>query len=127
MVGAEARPRSASEPTVAGRCRIFCRPVSRGHLEPESFSGVSKLTDRNDIGVGSQAQLALVLCGRNVDYILDHVAEPYLVFELLKKIGGDAMACVNDVVAVTRIKNAGVTLLQHFLDCLAKTHHASLR
>ncbi|MFK0166975.1 LysR family transcriptional regulator [Rhizobium sp. NPDC090279] len=96
---------------------------NRGHLEPENFLGPMASQQEGDIGLGAQAQLALVLSGRDIGFIPVHIAEAYVGSGRLRYIGTDAFgASENDVVAVTRRKNQGVKMIDLFLRQLAKAH-----
>ncbi|TIP30741.1 MAG: LysR family transcriptional regulator [Mesorhizobium sp.] len=95
---------------------------SRGHLEPENFAGTLKFDNAEDVGLGAQAHLALVLSGRDIGYIPSHVAAPYLTSGELKQLGGDDVSSVNDVVAIVRSKNADFKLIQHFVQLLEAAH-----
>lgn len=62
------------------------RYCSRGHLEfvHPDWTHVNEAT--SDIGLGVDAQLALVLSGRNLGYLPEHVAEPYVTRGLLRPV-----------------------------------------
>ncbi|CCV16476.1 LysR family transcriptional regulator [Mesorhizobium sp. STM 4661] len=93
---------------------------SRGHLEPENFAGTLKAGDTEDIGLGAQAQLALILSGRNVGYVPDYIAAPYVVSGKLKQIG--EVSSENDVVAAVRSKNSGLKPIEQLVRVLERVH-----
>ncbi|MBA8910548.1 LysR family transcriptional regulator [Aminobacter ciceronei] len=96
---------------------------SRGHLEPDNFLGALATGYEGDIGLGAQAQLALVLSGRNIGYIPEHVAAPYVTSGEMRYIGQEEQARrTNGVVAVTRTKNQDVKMIDLFVRQLAKSH-----
>lgn len=96
---------------------------SRGHLEPDNFLGALATGYEGDIGLGAQAQLALVLSGRNIGYIPEHVAAPYVASGEMRYIGQEGQDTrTNGVVAVTRTKNQDVKMIDLFVRQLSKSH-----
>jgi len=96
---------------------------SRGHLEPGNFLGALASGYDGDIGLGAQAQLALVLSGRNIGYIPEHVAARYVASGEMRYIGPEGQdARTSAVVAVTRTKNQDVKMIDLFVRQLTKSH-----
>jgi DNA-binding transcriptional LysR family regulator len=96
---------------------------SRGHLEPDNFLGALASSHDGDIGLGAQAQLALVLSGRNIGFIPEHVAAPHIAAGHMRYMDNDGHGkSTNEVVAVTRTKNHDVKMIDLFLRQLAKSH-----
>ncbi|MCK1710425.1 MULTISPECIES: LysR family transcriptional regulator [unclassified Bradyrhizobium] len=99
---------------------------SRGHLEPDGFAPVGHFSDTGDVGLGAQAHLALVLSGRNVGFVPDHVAKPYVERRVLRCVRPDLTRVEDDVVAVSRVKYQGLAMIVRLLEHLAEAHGRSL-
>ncbi|MCK0198878.1 LysR family transcriptional regulator [Ancylobacter sp. 6x-1] len=95
---------------------------NRGHLEyyhPErSRHGVTC----GDIGLGIQAQLALILSGRNIGYVLDQTAQPLIAGGMLRPLKPDEVRIVNPVTAMMGPGAADFKLARRFVDCLVDVH-----
>jgi DNA-binding transcriptional LysR family regulator len=89
---------------------------NRGHLERV------RPANRGDIGHGAHARLALVLSGRNVGHVPDHVARPYIETGHLRGIRPDITCRIDPIMAVTRSSVSEFKLAQRFLDSLIETH-----
>lgn len=99
--------------------------ANRGHFEPEDF-GAEGLSRTGDIGLGAQAHLALVLSGRNIGLIPEHVAMPYLESGALRRIRPETVLSDDEVAAVFRVKDRSVTMIHQFLECLSAAHGISM-
>ncbi|WP_428029469.1 LysR family transcriptional regulator [Ancylobacter sp.] len=91
---------------------------NRGHLEyyhPERAR-------RGDIGLGIQSQLALILSGRNIGYVLDHTAQPLFDGGSLRALRPDLVRIVNPITAMMGPAAADFKLARHFVDCLIDVH-----
>lgn len=91
---------------------------NRGHLEyyhPERARS-------GDIGLGIQSQLALILSGRNIGYVLDHTAEPLIAAGSLRALRPDLVRIVNPVTALMGPASADFKLARQFVDCLIDVH-----
>ncbi|MDI5930014.1 LysR family transcriptional regulator [Rhizobium leguminosarum] len=75
------------------------RYSNRGHLEGATSSRLYD-ADSGDIGHGSQAHLALVTSGRDLGYLPEHVAQPYLAAGLIRMLRPDLTSQKNPVTAV---------------------------
>lgn len=97
----------------------FC---NRGHLE-----GILPNPDMHnfgtpgDIGQGAHAKLALVLSGRNIGYVLEHVARPHIQAGSLRIIKPE-LTYRTPVNAVTKLNSANFKLAQRFVDSLIDIH-----
>lgn len=99
--------------------------ANRGHLEPDAF-GVEGLSRTGDIGLGAQPHLALVLSGRNIGFIPDHVARPYVETGDLRLVRPEATVVEDEVAAIFRAKDRNVAMISRFLESLAVSHHKSM-
>lgn len=98
---------------------LYC---NRGHLEPYHPERAREESTRGDIGHGAQAQLALVLSGRNVGYVLDHMAQPYVDSGRLRRLRPDLVRLVNPIGAMVGPGAADFRLANRFVDCLVDVH-----
>ena len=90
----------------------------RGHLEYFHPDASGEFPNRGDIGHGAHAHLALILSGRNVGYLPDHIAEPYSRVGTLRVLRPDLARLVTPVVAVTGRTASEFKLARSFMDCL---------
>jgi LysR family transcriptional regulator, transcriptional activator for bauABCD operon len=90
---------------------------NRGHLDRIRYLNTS-----GDIGHGAHARLLLILSGRNIGYVPDHVARPYIEAGDLREIRPDAIVQINPINAVTRPSGAEFKLARHFVDSLIEMH-----
>lgn len=95
---------------------------NRGHLEYFHPERTRHVATRGDIGHGAHAQLALILSGRNIGYLPDHVARPYLESGELRILRPDLTRMVNPIAAVTRTGANEFKLSRRFVDCLVDIH-----
>ena len=90
----------------------------RGHLEFFHPDSSAMFPVRGDIGHGAHAHLALILSGRNVGYLPDHVAEPFISTGRLRALRSDITRIQTPVVTVTGRTSADFKLARSFMDCL---------
>jgi LysR family transcriptional regulator, transcriptional activator for bauABCD operon len=90
----------------------------RGHLEYFHPDTSDAFPRRGDIGHGAHAHLALILSGRNVGYLPDHVAEPFRSAGRLRLLRPDRTRRTIAVVAVTGRVATEFKLSRCFMDCL---------
>ena len=98
---------------------VYC---NRGHLEYYHPERTRHAVTCGDIGLGVQAQLALILSGRNIGYVLDHMAKPYLEAGTLRLLRPDIIQLINPVTAMVGPGAANFKLAQRFVDCLIDVH-----
>ena len=97
--------------------QIEAATSSQGYLErPHHFSRGM------DVGHGAHARLALILSGRSVGYVVEHVARPYIEAGCLRLLRPDAVGRTKPVTAVTRPSASEHKLARHFVDSLIATH-----
>ncbi|WAC26574.1 LysR family transcriptional regulator [Ancylobacter sp. SL191] len=95
---------------------------SRGHLERYHPERTRRSDGAGDIGHGIQSQLALILSGRNIGYVLDHMAEPLIAGGMLRALRPDLVRIVNPVTALMGPAASDFKLARHFVDCLVDVH-----
>jgi DNA-binding transcriptional LysR family regulator len=94
---------------------------NRGHLE-YFFPDHLQIAIRGDVGYGAQAHLALILSGRNIGYLPDHIAKPYVETGQLRVLRPDLTRLVNPIVAFMRPGPAEFKLTPCLVDCLVDVH-----
>jgi DNA-binding transcriptional LysR family regulator len=77
---------------------------------------------RGDIGRGAHALLTLILSGRNVGYVPDYLARPYLRTGHLRTLRPEQTKLVNSISAITGPATKDYRLVQQFVDCLVDIH-----
>ncbi|MDR6954865.1 DNA-binding transcriptional LysR family regulator [Ancylobacter sp. 3268] len=95
---------------------------NRGHLEYYHPERTRHGVTCGDIGLGIQSQLALILSGRNIGYVLDHMAEPLIAAGSLRALRPDLVRIVNPVTAMMGPGVADFKLARRFVDCLVDVH-----
>ncbi|MFD2030778.1 LysR family transcriptional regulator [Ancylobacter dichloromethanicus] len=95
---------------------------NRGHLEYYHPERIRDRTTCGDIGLGIQSQLALILSGRNIGYVLDHTAQPLIAAGSLRALRPDLVRIVNPVTAMIGPAAADFKLARQFVDCLIDVH-----
>lgn len=104
------------------RERIESVPHSnRGHLE-YFFPDRIHVATHGDVGYGAQAHLALILSGRNIGYLPDHIAQPYVGTDQLRVLRPDLTRLANPIVAFMRPGPAEFKLTPCLVDCLVDVH-----
>lgn len=96
---------------------------NRGHLEdihPATNNHYFKTL--GDIGHGAHAKLALVLSGRNIGYVPEHVAKPHIESGALRVIRPELTRRVSPITAVTRPNSPDFKLAERFVDSLVDIH-----
>jgi DNA-binding transcriptional LysR family regulator len=96
--------------------------VSRGHLEYYHPERTRDVVSSGDIGLGIQSQLALILSGRNIGYVLDHTAAPFFNAGTLRALRPDLFRLVNPVTAMIGPGATDFKLARRFVDCLVDVH-----
>lgn len=97
----------------------YCHRGEFEHFHPE---GSEPFTHRGDVGHGAHAQLALVLSGRNVGYIPNHIAQGFCATGRLRALRPDLMGIVSSIVAVSARPAHEFKLARSFIDCLVDCH-----
>jgi DNA-binding transcriptional LysR family regulator len=95
---------------------------NRGHLEYFHPERTRHAATRGDIGHGAHAHLTLILSGRNVGYVLDHLARPYLESGRLRVLRPDITRRIDPIAAVSGPASSGFKLARRFVDCLVDVH-----
>jgi DNA-binding transcriptional LysR family regulator len=96
---------------------------SKGHLEdinPTPNSHFFKTP--GDIGHGAHAKLALVLSGRNIGYVPEHVAKPHIESGALRVLKPELTRRVTPITAMTRPSSSDFKLAERFVDSLVDIH-----
>jgi DNA-binding transcriptional LysR family regulator len=95
---------------------------NRGHLEYYHPERTRRSDTCGDVGLGIQSQLALILSGRNIGYVLDHTAQPLIASGALRALRPDRVRIVNPITAMTGPAAADFKLARQFVDCLVDVH-----
>jgi DNA-binding transcriptional LysR family regulator len=96
---------------------------SKGHLEDIHPAPNSHYFKRfGDIGNGAHAKLALVLCGRNIGYVPEHVAKPHIESGALRVLKPELTRRVSPITAITRPNSSDFKLAERFVDSLVDIH-----
>ncbi|MBJ3774060.1 LysR family transcriptional regulator [Acuticoccus mangrovi] len=98
---------------------VYC---NRGHHEYVHPEKTRNAATRGDIGLGAHAQTTLVLSGRNIGYLPDHVAAPYVAQGRLRALRPDLTRMVSPVVAMTGASVKDFKFAQRFVDSLVDVH-----
>jgi len=96
---------------------------SRGHLEdihPAPNAHIFKTP--GDIAYGAHAKLALILSGRNIGYVPEHLARHHLEAGALRVIKPELTRRVSPITAVTRPNSPDFKLAERFVDSLVDVH-----
>lgn len=115
----EEDPTKLSEDLVRGY-----RYCSRGHLEWTHPEWGDDGNYGSDVGFGAEAQLALILSGRVLGYIPDHVAEPYVHTGVLKRVFPEIGPRTSPVVLVKSPGAAKFRLAAKLREFIVKVHEA---
>lgn len=97
---------------------------SRGHFEYRDISLATREYGAGDVGLGAQAQLALVLSGRNLGYIPAHFAAPFVKAGMLRSIRPDLMRRTIPVQVVSRDTGPHGKLIALLRSCMVMAHAA---
>lgn len=95
---------------------------SRGHLESKRLSLTTKEYRRLDVGLGSQAQLALVLSGRDLAYVPQHVAAPFVATRRLRAVRPDITRREASIHVISREAGASGRLVSLLKSCVILAH-----
>lgn len=101
-------------------CLSDCAYCHRGPFE--CFMPDEGMAQKGDIGHGAEAQLALVLCGRNVAYLPEHMAAPFEQAGRIRKLRPDITRRASPVLAVMRPDSGQNGLTRQFVECLLDCH-----
>ncbi|SON55662.1 HTH-type transcriptional regulator GltR [Hartmannibacter diazotrophicus] len=96
--------------------------ANRGHLEYIHPERTRNASTRGDIGHGAHAHMTLILSGRNIGYMPDHVAESYVKSGILRPLRPDLTHLATRVGAVYGPSSADFKLARRFVDCLVDSH-----
>jgi DNA-binding transcriptional LysR family regulator len=100
--------------------------ANRGHLELYHPERTRNAQTRGDIGHGAHAHMMLILSGRNIGYLPDHVAAPHVKAGKLRALRPDLTRLVTQVAAFTGPRSSDFRLALRFVDCLIDTHMEAL-
>lgn len=96
---------------------------SRGHLEDVTrMSYGHHFKTLGDVGNGAHAKLALILCGRNIGYVPEHIALPHIEAGTLRVIKPELTRRQYPITAVTRPNSPEFKLAARFVDSLVDIH-----
>jgi DNA-binding transcriptional LysR family regulator len=95
---------------------------SRGHLEPKVLLSLAQDYRRGDTGIGSQAHLALVLSGRDVGYLSQHLAAPFVDAKRLRAVRTDITRHHSSVQVIGRDSSSEGKLVSLLRSCLVMAH-----
>jgi DNA-binding transcriptional LysR family regulator len=96
---------------------------NRGHLEEVNpAANGHHFKTLGDIGHGAHAKLALILCGRNIGYMPEHIAQPHIDAGALRVIKPELTRRVSPITAVTRPNSPEFKLAARFVDSLVDIH-----
>lgn len=95
---------------------------SRGHLESKNLSLITRDYRRGDVGIGSQAQLALVLSGRDLGYVAQHLAGPFLASRRIRPVRPDITRRIAPIHVVSRDTSSEGKLVALLRACLRIAH-----
>ena len=98
---------------------VYC---NRGHHEYVHPERTRNSATCGDIGLGAHAQTTLVLSGRNIGTLPDHVAEPHVAAGRLRALRPDLTQRTTAVAAMTGQGVKTFKLVQRFVDCLVDVH-----
>jgi len=96
--------------------------ANRGHHEYFHPERTRNAATRGDIGHGAHAQTTLILSGRNIGLLPDHVAGPHVAVGRLRMLRPDLTRHVSRVAAVLGPSSADFKLARRFADCLIDAH-----
>lgn len=94
----------------------------RGHVECFHPDPSEKFPNRGDVAHGAQSHLALILSGRDVGYVPDHIAEFYTSTGRLRALRPDLMEMLTPVVAVAGASSIDFRLVRSLVDCMVDCH-----
>lgn len=95
---------------------------SRGHLESKRLLLVTRDYSRGDTGIGAQAQLALVLSGRDLGYVPEHLAAPFVAAQRLRAVRSDITRRTGTVHVIGRDSSAEEKLVALLRSSLVIAH-----
>ncbi|GAB3629149.1 HTH-type transcriptional regulator GltR [Pandoraea terrae] len=95
---------------------------SRGHLEFKDVSFLSRTFTGSDTGLGAQAQLALILSGRDMGYVPLHVATPFVAQGKLRAVRPDLTRRTMPVRVVSRDTGPRAKLVAMLRSCVIMAH-----
>ena len=98
---------------------------NRGHLELRDLALLTHGFRLGDVGMGAQAQLALILSGRDVGYLPDHLVASVATGGRLRSIRPDLTRRVIPINMVMREGGPQVKLVSRMRACLVAAHSAS--
>jgi LysR family transcriptional regulator, transcriptional activator for bauABCD operon len=95
---------------------------SRGHLERKDVSLITRDYRVGDVGLGAQAQLALVLSGRDLGYVSQHLAAPYIATGRIRAIRPDITRRTVPINVVSRDTGPHGKLIAMLRSCVVMAH-----
>lgn len=99
---------------------------SRGHLEAKTLSIVTREFCRGDVGHGSQAQLTLVLSGRDLGYLPQHLAAPFVASGRLRCVRPDINRRSVPVHVISRESSGEGKLVAILRSCFVAAHRSGV-
>lgn len=96
---------------------------SRGNQEMIRTGRGEKVAD---VGLGGDAQLALILSGRDLGYLSEHTANPYVAMGQIKRIDADTSRQVVQAAAIVNSNHLDHRVLREFVKSLVDAHSADI-
>jgi DNA-binding transcriptional LysR family regulator len=97
---------------------------SRGHLEFREVSLITREYRPGDVGLGAQAQLTLILSGRDLGYLPSHFAAPFVHAGRLRSVRPDLTRRVVPVHVISRDVGPHGKLVALLRSCVIMAHAA---
>jgi DNA-binding transcriptional LysR family regulator len=98
------------------------RYSSRGNVEFKDLQLHTHEYQLGDVGLGAQAQLALVLSGRDVGFLPEHLARPHVASGKLRALRPDLTRKLIPINVVTRDSGPLAKLVAKMRACLVAAH-----
>jgi DNA-binding transcriptional LysR family regulator len=95
---------------------------SRGHLESRDVSLFTREFRAGDVGLGAQAQLALILSGRNLGYVPVHATTPLVARGRIRSVRPDITRRVVPIQVVSRDTGPHGKLIALLRSCVVMAH-----
>jgi DNA-binding transcriptional LysR family regulator len=100
----------------------YCHRGQVEFIHPDPSDG---FPHRGDTAHGAIAHLALILSGRNLGYLPDHIAESHVAEGRLRTLRPDAFEQTFPVAAIIAPSSGEFRLLRSFVDCLVDSQMAT--
>lgn len=98
---------------------------NRGHLESKNGSRMTRSYQRWDVGLGSQAHLALVLSGRDIGHLPQHLAAHFVATGRLRAVRPDIARRTSTIHVISREGSSEGKLVALLRSCLLIAHSSA--